>query len=213
MSQSLDYEFTTDWFSDQVKSNFNDVFGMVTPTKVLEIGSFEGAAVCYMLEKFAVSDPLDVHCIDTWLGSAEYTDQSFDDTRDINMSAVEERIRANTDIALQRCHRQSSLMVHKGMSCDMLAKLIVEKHQFDFVYVDGSHQAPDVLSDAIMAFQVLKVGGIMGFDDYLWFEHLGDGKDILRSPKIAIDAFTNIYARKLDFLRGRSDQVYVRRVG
>jgi predicted O-methyltransferase YrrM len=212
MKEKAVYEFTTDWFNEQIKSNFIDVFQIITPSKVLEIGSFEGASTCYLLEQLAATAPLEVHCIDTWLGSVEYTDQSFDDTSNIDMSSVEERFRENTQFALQRTHPQSSLIVHKGRSCDMLAKLIAEKQVFDFVYIDGSHQAPDVLCDAVMAFQILKVGGIIGFDDYLWFERAGNGKDVLRSPKIAIDAFTNIYAGKLDFLRSRSDQVYVRRI-
>ena len=38
----------------------------------------------------------------------------------------------------------------------------------DFIYVDGSHQAHDVLCDAILSFKLLRVGGIVCFDDYLW---------------------------------------------
>lgn len=213
MKQGSDYEFTTDWFSDHIKSNFSDVFKMIAPAKILEIGSFEGASACYLLETLGVSKPLELHCIDTWLGSAEYADKSFLDTSDVNMTAVENRFRKNTLIALEKSHPQSSLKVHKGKSSDMLAKLITETQCFDFIYVDASHQAADVLCDAVMAFQCLKVGGIIGFDDYLWFQNSGDNRNVLKSPKIAIDSFTNIYASKLEFLRSRSDQLYVQRIG
>ena len=64
---------------------------------------------------------------------------------------------------------------------------------FDFIYVDGSHQAPDVLCDAVMAWRVLRDGGVMVFDDYLW----GDPRMPLHRPKVAIDAFMNIFAAEL----------------
>jgi hypothetical protein len=40
----------------------------------------------------------------------------------------------------------------------------------------------------------------MVFDDYLWAEGLRGDKDPLRCPKPAIDAFINIYLRKLQIL-------------
>ncbi len=39
---------------------------------------------------------------------------------------------------------------------------------FDVVYVDASHMAGDVLSDAVLAWKLLAPGGIMIFDDYAW---------------------------------------------
>jgi hypothetical protein len=45
-----------------------------------------------------------------------------------------------------------------------------------------------------MAWPLLKPAGLMVFDDYLW----GDSRDILHRPKMAIDAFTNIFAEELD---------------
>lgn len=207
------YTFTTDWFNEQIKSNFSGAFDLIKPTKVLEIGSFEGAAACYMIDSLSTKPEsiLEIHCIDTWQGSAEYFDRSFEDTCHINMAAVESRFHENTQLALQRALCHVNMVVHKGQSSEMLARLIAEHHQFDFVYIDASHQAPDVLCDAVMAFQLLRVGGIIGFDDYLWFENSGCTRNVLRSPKIAIDAFTNIYAGKLNFLRSRSDQVYLQR--
>jgi hypothetical protein len=64
---------------------------------------------------------------------------------------------------------------------------------FDFIYVDGSHQAPDVLADAFLSFRLLRENGVIAFDDYLWQEALPDGIDSIRCPKLAIDAFTNIH--------------------
>ena len=67
---------------------------------------------------------------------------------------------------------------------------------FDFIYVDGSHQAKDVLEDAILAFPLLKENGIMIFDDYTW----RGGKDQYELPAMGIDAFLFVYANQLNVL-------------
>jgi hypothetical protein len=68
------------------------------------------------------------------------------------------------------------------------------RRRFDFIYIDGSHIAKDVLTDACMAWPLLKSGGIIVFDDYMW----GDSRDILHRPKIAIDSFVNVFAEHLE---------------
>jgi len=72
----------------------------------------------------------------------------------------------------------------------------------DLVYIDGSHQAPDVLSDAVLGFQLLKVGGLMIFDDYLWHIESPTAKDPLNMPKPGIDAFMNVFMRKMGIIAG-----------
>ena len=49
----------------------------------------------------------------------------------------------------------------------MIYALLAEGRQgsFDFIYVDASHRAPDVLLDAVLAFQLLRIGGLIIFDD------------------------------------------------
>ena len=39
---------------------------------------------------------------------------------------------------------------------------------FDLVYVDGSHEAPHVLGDVVMADALLAVGGLLVLDDFEW---------------------------------------------
>ncbi len=75
--------------------------------------------------------------------------------------------------------------------------------------MDGSHQAPDVLADAVFAFPLLKVGGLMIFDDYLWSMELPGQQDSFNMPKPAIDAFVNIYQRKVRVLSAPLYQLYV----
>jgi predicted O-methyltransferase YrrM len=91
----------------------------------------------------------------------------------------------------------------KGQSSGALTNLIAAKSEpFDLVYVDGSHIAPDVLADAVLAFQLLRVGGLMIFDDYIWSMDPDGRQDSLRMPKPAIDVFINIFQRKLKVMTG-----------
>lgn len=60
--------------------------------------------------------------------------------------------------------------IRKGYSRDELDKL--EKESYDIVYIDGSHMAEDVYYDLMHTFPLVKPGGIVICDDYLWW--LGD---------------------------------------
>ena len=62
------------------------------------------------------------------------------------------------------------------------------------MYIDGSHQASDVLTDLVLGFMLRRVNGIMVCDDYLWKLN----RDPLLNTKLAIDAFTNCFFGKIE---------------
>jgi hypothetical protein len=72
--------------------------------------------------------------------------------------------------------------------------------------------ATDVLLDALLGFRLLRVGGIMAFDDYLWSDQPRGVPNPLRTPKIAVDAFTNIYSGKLKVLPKHLYQIYIEKL-
>ncbi|WP_415440554.1 hypothetical protein, partial [Acetobacter orientalis] len=39
--------------------------------------------------------------------------------------------------------------------------------------------------DAVLSFKLLRKGGVLIFDDYLWSEGVEGGNNLLRCPKIA----------------------------
>ena len=67
---------------------------------------------------------------------------------------------------------------------------------FDFIYVDGSHLAMDVLIDGVLAWPLLKPGGVMVFDDYRW-KHTREEQDW---PGRAVDAFLQVFGHKCEIL-------------
>jgi hypothetical protein len=202
--------FTNAWF-DGVKPIWDNLLSQLTIRTILEIGSYEGASICYLIEKTGGAEPIEVHCIDTWEGGIEHQSGGL---WEADMNLVEARFQHNTKLASSRVENRVEIVTHKGMSDVCLTELMADgkANYFDFIYIDGSHQAPDVLFDAVVAFKMLKVGGVMAFDDYLWAENLPAEIDPLRCPKPAIDAFININIRKLRVISAYLSQVYIQKL-
>lgn len=199
------YQFTNNWFENIPKPVWEQIVPQIKPRRILEIGSYEGASIVYLIEKLCPEFSIEVRCIDTWSGGIEHTGT--------NMSDVEARFDKNVAHAQSIFPGKVALHKHKGYSDQILPELLVQgfRNYFDFIYIDGSHQAPDVLVDAVLSFKLLKVGGVIAFDDYLWSEQLPGGVDPIRCPKPAIDAFTNIYCRKLSLIQAPLYQLYIQK--
>ena len=183
-----EYQFTKDWFN-WAPEVWNQLTPMLSGTagyrNFLEIGSFEGRSSVWIAENMMQEGDL-LRCIDTWEGGEEHGEE--------NMSEVEERFRANLTLVTEK-FPERRIIQQKGTSVAMLSWLH-DKQTFDFIYIDGSHTAPDVLTDACMSWPLLNNGGMMVFDDYMW----GNPRDILHRPKLAIDAFCNIFAEEAEIV-------------
>lgn len=134
----------------------------------LEIGSFEGMSAHYVLLHHPKAT---VTCIDTWRGSFEHDPKIMKD--------VFKRYLKNTKPFKDR------VTTLKGRSDHWIPDLIFRNKQYDVVYIDGSHEAFDVIRDATLGWKILKKNGIMIFDDYEWKSNLPDEQ----SPKMAIASF------------------------
>ncbi len=189
-SNKPQYEFTTDWFSGS-EMLWKGMIDTMMPSKILEIGSFEGRSTCYLIKTASEYRPLDIYCVDTWQGSVEH--------EGIDFNAVERRFDRNVQLALQDVKNQVNVYKLRGKSVMEMSKLLVAgEGNFDLIYIDGSHEAADVFVDAALAFQLLKVDGLLLFDDY----HISEEpKTIYNHPHIAIDAFMHVYADKMSVIK------------
>ena len=183
----MEHTFTQDWFTHN-EHNFNDCKDRITNSlgkvnSILEIGCYEGRATCWMLENM-LTDNGSIICIDPFLGVDNgQTDPTLRDT--------ELESRFNYNVNLSKKSTQTVSVIPTG-SYPGLAQLIVAGTQFDFIYVDGDHAGEAAMTDACMAWGLLKKGGIMLFDDYFW-DHV---PEMLDRPKAAIDAFMNTFTRR-----------------
>lgn len=204
MSVNSTYEFTNGWFRGNVFGSgmvvnipeiWNSVLERRDISRVLEIGSYEGQSACYLIKRLGTRGG-SLTCVDTWAGSAEHTSK-------IDMDQVERRFDANTQLALSEISDVSvELIKIKERSVTALTQIIHADIEFDLVYIDGSHNSQDVLFDLVMSFQLLKIGGLIICDDYLWDYGYRLTNDINSCPKPAIDAFCSIFNSSVRILRG-----------
>ena len=176
--------FSSNWFYDLggkhnfqtiVKPNINNI------KNYLEIGVFEGQATLYMFENM----------IDN-MGIADVIDP-FEKS---NSEAIgnSNKFEKNLSKYLNRIN------IYKGFSNDILPTL---KLTYDLIYIDGSHRAMDVYNDAINSFKLLKSGGIMVFDDYLWYLirlQSPNEAERLNIPLPGINQFVEEYFDKIELL-------------
>ena len=187
----MDPIFTVDWFTgnigvwSRILAEFRN-----TPAKGLEIGSFQGRASRWLLETILTHPEARLACVDTFKGSIEHTPDLVQDLRGL----------FEHNIAPFR----SKVDVYAGSSRSILPTM---EPGYDFAYVDGDHRGFAVLEDAVNAFRLLKYGGILIFDDYLW---TGGARDI-DNPKPAIDAFLSLNRDRIIVLHN-DYQIIVRKV-
>lgn len=178
-------KFTQDWFShnEKIWFEFLPFLKKIEPKALLEIGCFEGMATCWLLDNLmGKNDTIDV--IDTFAGSPEFKEMGVD------ASDLLKRFVKNVNF-------DSRVKTHIGSSQDVLLKLGNEPI-YDFIYIDGSHKAKNVMTDAILAWRLLKPDGIMIFDDYEWVNPAGG--DFYDQPKPAINYFMHLYKKEMSVL-------------
>jgi predicted O-methyltransferase YrrM len=174
------YQYTKDWFGWAPRVWEQLIPHLPARKYFLEIGSFEGRSAVWTAENM-MEDGGEIICIDTWEGGAEHTSE--------DMAGTEERFHQNISL-LRKKFPNRAVVSFKSTSVEALAASIAHNKQFDFIYVDGSHLAKDVLTDACMSWPLLKKNGFMVFDDYMWKP---PGFSINQRPKSAVDAFVNMF--------------------
>jgi predicted O-methyltransferase YrrM len=173
--------YTYNWFTHNAQDwpNFLAAMAGQPGLHFLEIGSFEGRSACWLLQNILTHESSRLTCIDLFLDAMGGEDESM--PRVANPNAAFDQNIAATGAA----HRVTKL---RGASEDLLRPL--PRSNYDFIYIDGSHHAPYVLSDAVLSWYVLKVGGLLCFDDYEWAPEFPP----LERPQAGIDAFMSLYA-------------------
>lgn len=195
--------FTVDWFSMRIPQwdKYRAELYNKPNKRCLEIGSFEGRATIYIAENLCNGDSSYTDAIDTWNGSIEHQNSHL-------ITNLYDRFTHNT-----KSHIQSGKIIpHRGESIYVLSKFIQEvkegkREKYDLIYVDASHEAKDVLVDASLSWNLLRVGGIMVFDDY----YFGDPKKPNMRPRPAIDGFLNSHVT-LYVVMHHDWQVHIRKI-
>jgi predicted O-methyltransferase YrrM len=182
---------TGDWFAAHVPV-WAELLGRLAGTEchALGIGVFEGRSTVWLLERVLTHPAATLTYVDTLSGTAENAGG--------DLRGLEGRFLANT-----AAHRRK-LIGRTGRSEDVLREL--PRGRYDFVSIDGSHEAADVLADAVLSWPLVKPGGLVCFDDYGWW--IDPAPE--RSPKLAVDAFLAVMRGRCEVVR-KGYQVWVRK--
>lgn len=162
--------FTVDWLTHVVEvwDAHLGAFRGRPGVRFLEVGSYEGGSAVWLCRNILTGVGSTLTCVDPfdvrWEGRFDHN---------IAASGVADRV-----------------VKLKGRSQDVV-RALPRVETFDFVYVDGCHHPECVLADSVLCFDLLKVGGLIMWDDYEFV----DPPD---QPGEAVDAFLVVYRRHLD---------------
>ena len=160
----------------------------------LELGSWEGASASWLLCHACDSSALSrLVCVD-----------HFDKLRTPAGAERAAKFSHNTRLT----GLWPRLEVVADFTVAALSRLLVKRREWDFIYVDASHEAADTLLDAMLAWKGLRQGGVIVFDDYLWPDHPHDSP---LHPKPGIDAFLAVHSHELEVLH-RGYQLMARKL-
>ena len=172
--------FSNKWFLN----NF-EIFNYFLPKNknekfnYLEIGCYEGLSSFYVLSEFKF---VNAYFLDIW------------DEPNKNSKSL-----TNDFGKVEKCFDENisefNFTKIKGDSVTSMRKLLRNDISFDFIYIDGSHNGEDILSDAIEAFKILNKGGFIFFDDFLQYE-----KNRKIQSYVGIEKFLELYSNDLQIV-------------
>jgi predicted O-methyltransferase YrrM len=138
--------------------------------KFLEIGSYEGRSTCWLLQNGLAGDGV-ITCIEPFIGVNGFQNLDLMETFEDNTFEAKKK--------------GQYIELHKNISYQSLAYIISEQMSaYDFIYIDGDHSPSVVLTDACMAWGLLRQGGVMLFDDYQYSHE---------PTKVGIDGFLDAF--------------------
>lgn len=181
-----DYKFTDNWFSWHIPvwKKYLTPYAHQAALQVLEIGSYQGMSTCWLLDNILTHDSAKIVCVDPFW--PPYGQRFIDNIYATGTPSKVVRIANNSQDALS----------------------VLKPASYDFIYIDGDHDDNIVLQDAVSSWSLVKVGGLMIFDDY-------EQPTAEQNTKVGTDRFLSLFSSTLEvvyqgyqvFLRKTSDEL------
>lgn len=177
-TEQLNFQFTQDWSSGHIPK-WISFFPLVTSPapRALEIGSWEGRSAVFLLNNLC-KETGELVCIDHFdLRATPAGRERFAKVQH-NLGLTGKRFRIIEEFSVP------------GLTKLLGEEMTAENAGFDWIYVDGSHEADDVMLDAELSWRLARKGAVIIFDDYRWPEQ---PEDSIHHPKRGIDAFLALH--------------------
>lgn len=170
-----DTRFQTDWVSrhETIWAKYMRPWRGAANVQMLEIGSKEGRSALWFLQNILTHPSAAITCVDIF---------------------YHREIEVNFEHNVQVAGVGSRVIKIKGKSQEVLR--VLRQNFYDLIYVDGGHRADDVYADALLGWPLLKAGGLMIFDDYLW--NLKEPPE--ERPQMGVDRFIEEHREQLSLL-------------
>lgn len=149
------YTFSEDWFSSNIpiwEYFFKRELNLNSSLEYLEIGVFEGRSAIYIYNNY---NNINICCVDPY----EKYEDIESSVKKQEMSKIFKTFQDNTKNLGDRLN-------HYKMTSSKFFE--TNKKKFDIIYIDGSHYYLDVTNDFKNSLKILKKGGLLIFDDFLW---------------------------------------------
>ncbi len=167
--------FSSDWTSRAFPAWIESLSYLKdAPLRILEIGPWEGRSTTFFLEFFPKSA---ITCVDVFMFGNE---GAFDQ----NTASYGERV--------------TKISSRSALALDKLG--VPSPAEFDLIYIDGCHDRADVMIDSLLAWRLLRPGGVLIWDDYEIHTTVPEGMPIEQWAKPAIDVFREWYRDEIEDL-------------
>jgi len=139
-----------------------------TNLSFLEIGIYEAQSTVWLLDNVLLDPRSQIWCIDPY---------------------PHKNARYNLSL-----HKNSKACLWENTSEEVLPEMLSsQEFFFDFIYVNGDYNGSTVIFDLVLAWRLLKVGGLILISDYQLKEQENNANPSFAHPKLAIDTFMYLY--------------------
>ena len=182
-------KYTVSWFSEVgALENVLKDLNKESELHFLEIGCYEGKSTTWFIDNYRKNGKSTITCVDPWLPYSQVDNKDVE----FNLNGVKDRFEHN----VKTTGKIDKVVIKHGKSNEMLFDSEVRGKQYDLIFIDGNHTTKYVMEDSVLSWGLLKIGGIMVFDDYQWRLHQ---RETLR-PKLAVDSFCKVYGDYLQIV-------------
>jgi predicted O-methyltransferase YrrM len=172
-----DYKYSKTWFLySEINLTLKNFLDATKENHILEIGCFEGLSSVFFADNFLDHPNSTLTCVDPFLTLENNDHRHF----------LQNNEESNFDYNLSVCKNSEKIIVHKVTSDEFFKTVVSVDKKYNFIYVDGCHEADFIKRDMDNSFRCLTNGGIMWMDDYCG----GDGIQNKNAMHSFLDKYT-----------------------
>lgn len=159
------------------------------PKTYIEVGLYEGATVFWLADILERFGDYKIYAIDPHEGSV--------DLDSVDFNKIKETFAHNMNV------KKFNIEYMQEYSTPALFKLINSGIKADLIFIDGDHRAAQVLTDIVISWELLNIGGVIICDDSTDWKYTDKNNTsaVQMSPRLAVESFISCNWHKLDIVK------------